>query len=171
MGRSLHNSAWEWDRNPSSCFTSDSHGNLFYDSYKISSDPVISGYDKGFKWKETGGRRPVSCPDLICIHCDPCGNGKSCGRCRCNLRRWCRCGVLDVDLRNFWLIHSLCGSGFSPALQRERSALQRISRRPFLLYPQLCGACEKEKIKTVRCGGPVRIIRSDLLGWDQPGDQ
>lgn len=79
----------------------------------------------------------------------------------------------------FWMwISAIFGSStafveaaLGASIQRKRSALRRISRRSGLLYPQLCGAREKKEIETLRRCRFVCAVRSDLLGWDQPGHQ
>ena len=118
MGRPVYDSAGErkWDRDPASCFAFNSNGSLFYASDKISSGPPVSGHDPGFERKETGGRRPVTDPDFVCVHSNPSRNGKPRGSCCGDLGRRCRCCILDVAVGGAWGLHSVCGGGFSAAL-------------------------------------------------------
>ena len=115
----------------------------------------------GGKKKEEGGLSPVQ--TLFVSTATRVGMGNLVGR------RGSR--VLDVDLGDLWFLHGICGGSPGASIQRKRSALRRISRRSGLLYPQLCGAREKKEIETLRRCRFVCAVRSDLLGWDQPGHQ
>lgn len=173
VGRSVHDPDRQrkWDRNPSSRVAFDPNGDLFYDPDEIPSGPAVSGYDPGAGRKKEGRRRSVTGADLVCVDSDPCGNGESRRSCRCDLCGRCGSRVLDVDLGDLWFLHGICGGSPGASIQRKRSALRRISRRSGLLYPQLCGAREKKEIETLRRCRFVCAVRSDLLGWDQPGHQ
>ena len=144
----------------SCCF--DPNGDLFYDRTKFL--PVRLFPDM---IRALGGKRRKK---AVCHRCRPC---------LCRQRpvwEWGISSELSLrslravrepcsgwDLGDLWFLHGICGGSPGASIQRKRSALRRISRRSGLLYPQLCGAREKKKLKHSVVA--VLFALSGLICW------
>lgn len=85
--------------------------------------------------------------------------------------RRCRSGLLDVGDSLDWLFNSICRGNAGTDSQRKRSTLRRIPWRPGLLYSSLYGRKDRKKEKSYLDCCSVCNFRSDLLVWNQPGNQ
>ena len=79
--------------------------------------------------------------------------------------------VLAVGDSPDWLFNSICRGNAGTDSQRKRSTLRRIPWRSGLLYSSLYGRKDRKKEKSYLDCRSVCNFRSDLLVWNQPGNQ
>ena len=156
-------------------YFTDSYRNLFYNPDSIYVASHVAGHGTCTGRKERRKFQPFHVSDADRVYSYQSGNGQS-GRCCGSGIHWrSRFCFLDVGDGADRFLYCICRGNPGADPQAGRSAVWWISGWPGVLYPGLCAGEKREenrpKGRKSDLGGFVCAFRSDLLVWNQSGDQ